>query len=349
MRAPFIYSDKLARYKFTDDHPLRQERLRLTFELCRKYGLLEDEDVVNPKDATKKDLLLAHSSSYVDAVEAISEGSFSENPTIYGLGTPDNPTFKSMFKAALEYIGATLESLNFVNKEKRCFVISGGMHHAKWDRASGFCIFNDVSILIRKLLRRFSRIAYIDIDAHHSDGVQEAFYDTDEVLTISLHESGFFLFPGTGFQNEIGKGKGIGYSVNLPLPPFTTDNMYLEAFREIVPPLIRKYKPQVLISQLGVDTHFKDPLTNMNLTVQGFAKVVGAILKLSSRWIALGGGGYDIDVVARAWTLAYAQMKGKPLIEELYDEFSPAESEKVRFKVYKALRELKEVNPLFDF
>jgi acetoin utilization protein AcuC len=201
------------------------------------------------------------------------------------------------------------------------FNIAGGLHHAMKSKASGFCYVNDPVIGILRLLNRGKRVAYIDIDAHHGDGVQKAFYQTDRVLTISLHESGYSLFPGTGFEYEIGEGKGEGYSVNLPFLPDTDDEVYLWAFEEIVPELVRAFHPDVVVTQLGVDTFCNDPLTNLHLSIFGFEKVVRRIKDLAPKWVALGGGGYDISNVARAWTSAWAVMNGIELSEELPESY----------------------------
>jgi acetoin utilization protein AcuC len=174
---------------------------------------------------------------------------------------------------------------------------------------------------ITRLLRRGKRVAYIDIDAHHADGVQKAFYDTNQVLTISLHESGYTLFPGTGFEQEIGEGKGEGYTVNLPFPSYTGDEIYLWSFEEVVPELVQAFKPDVVVTQLGVDTFYDDPLTNLHVTILGYEKVLKRIKELAPRWVALGGGGYDISNVARAWTLAWAVMNGIELRDELPESF----------------------------
>jgi acetoin utilization protein AcuC len=174
-----------------------------------------------------------------------------------------------------------------------------------------------VAIAIHRLLRAGLRVAYIDIDAHHGDGVQEAFYDADQVLSISLHETGVSLFPGTGFMDELGKGAGYGYSINFPFPPYTDDEPYLEAFRALVPPLVRRFGPDVVVSQLGCDTHWRDPLTHMKLTTHAFEAVVREIKSLAPRWLALGGGGYDLSVVPRAWTLAYGVMIERDFPDEV--------------------------------
>jgi acetoin utilization protein AcuC len=188
-------------------------------------------------------------------------------------------------------------------------------------RASGFCYINDPVVGIMRLLSRGKRVAYIDIDAHHGDGVQKAFYETNQVLTISLHESGSTLFPGTGFEYEIGKGEGEGYSVNLPFPHDTNDDVYVWAFEEVVPELIHAFQPDVVVTQLGVDTFYDDPLTNLHLSILGYERVLKRIKDLAPRWVALGGGGYNISNVARAWTLAWAVMNGIELKEDLPEVF----------------------------
>jgi acetoin utilization protein AcuC len=202
--------------------------------------------------------------------------------------------------------GGSIQAARLImdGKAKIAFNIAGGLHHAMPDRASGFCYINDPVLAIKELLKKYNKIAYIDIDAHHGDGVQHAFYDTDKVLTISLHETGSFLFPGTGFLEEIGIGKGRGFSVNLPFYPGTDDEIFVWGFNEIVPPLIEAYKPDVLVAQLGVDTMATDPLTHLELTTNGFCQMVKRIKDFNLPLVALGGGGYNVTNVARCWTLA---------------------------------------------
>ncbi len=188
------------------------------------------------------------------------------------------------------------------------FNISGGLHHAAVTHASGFCVFNDPAVAIRHLLSRGMRVLYVDIDAHHGDGVQDIFYDSDQVLTLSIHESGRFLFPGTGQVEESGVGDGRGYSVNIPLFPYTGDEIYLWAFRRILPPLVEAFKPDVLVGQLGIDSYQTDPLTHLMLTSRGYVQAVTELANLGLPWVAMGGGGYDQAAVARCWSLAYGIM-----------------------------------------
>jgi acetoin utilization protein AcuC len=242
---------------------------------------------------------------------------------LYGLGPGDNPIFPGLFNWSLLVTGATLQAVDFVadGRGEIAFNIAGGLHHAMSARASGFCYINDPVIGIMRLLNRGKRVAYIDIDAHHGDGVQKAFYGINQVLTISLHETGYTLFPGTGFENEIGEGEGEGYSVNLPFPPYTDDEVYLWVFEEVVPELVHAFQPDVVVTQLGVDTFYNDPLTNLHFSILGYERVLKRIKGLAPRWVALGGGGYNIFNVVQAWTLAWAVMNGIELNEKLPESF----------------------------
>jgi acetoin utilization protein AcuC len=297
----------------------------LAYELIRAYGLLDLPSVqFNPTTkADEEDLALFHSRDYLGVLKQSNEGHLHGDLYRYGLGPGDNPIFPGLYDWSLWLTGATLQAVDFVasGEGEVSFNIAGGLHHAMKSRASGFCYVNDPVIGILKLLSRGKTVAYIDIDAHHADGVQKAFYETDQVLTISLHESGHTLFPGTGFEYDIGEGKGEGYSVNLPFPPYTDDEVYFWAFEEIVPPLILAFQPDVVVTQLGVDTFYNDPLTNLHLSMLGFEKVVRRIKSLAPWWVALGGGGYDVSNVARAWTLAWAVMNGIELSEELPESY----------------------------
>ncbi len=204
------------------------------------------------------------------------------------------------------------------SEETPCvFNIAGGLHHAASNRASGFCYINDAAVAISLLTDSGLRVAYVDIDAHHGDGVQNAFYDTDQVLTISLHETGYSLFPGTGFPEEFGTDNGEGYSVNVPLAPETDDEIFVWAFEETVPPLLEAFRPDVVVTQLGIDAHWSDPLSNLRLTMQGFLRAVRRLQQSAPRWLALGGGGYHLGNVPRAWTAVWALMAGIEIPPEL--------------------------------
>jgi acetoin utilization protein AcuC len=325
MENAFIYTDAYLDYDYGPTHPLRIIRLKLTYGLIKSYGLLDLPSVqfIPTIKAEEKDLAAFHSEEYLNILKQANEGYPMEDAYFYGLGPGDNPIFPGLFNLSLLLTGATLQAVDFVadGKGEIAFNIAGGLHHAMRARASGFCYINDPVIGIMRLLNRGKRVAYIDIDAHHGDGVQKAFYETNQVLTISLHESGHTLFPGTGFEYEIGEGEGEGYSVNLPFPPHTEDEVYVRVFDEVVPELVHAFKPDVVVTQLGVDTFYDDPLTNLHLSIFGFERILKKIKNLAPRWVALGGGGYNISNVARAWTLAWAVMNGIELNEKLPESF----------------------------
>ena len=312
-KAAFVYDDTLADHVLRMDHPMRPIRLRHTYQLLDSYGAFDGESslLVRPRPATREELEWLHTGDYVTAVQSLSAGLTTDHPPRYGFSDRgDNPVFPGMYEAATLSAGASLVAAELVASRQvdAAFNISGGLHHAAAGHASGFCVFNDPALAIRYLLDRGLRVAYVDIDAHHGDGVQNLFYHEDRVLTISIHESGQYLFPGTGFVTERGTGRGLGYSVNIPLYPYTEDELYLWAFNEVVPPLLRAFAPDVLVTQLGIDSYHSDPLTHLQVTSRGYVAAVRALAGLAVPWLALGGGGYDIGAVARCWTLAYGVM-----------------------------------------
>ena len=315
-RAAFVYDDLMSHHELRSDHPMRPVRLRYTHELLQGYGAFEHENamLVTPRSALEEELRWLHTPDYIDMVRRLSSGDGAHEAHRFNFSLQgDNPHYPGMYEAATLSSGATLLAAEMVAEGTvaAAFNISGGLHHASAGHASGFCVFNDPALAIHYFLRRGLRVAYVDVDAHHGDGVQEAFYGDDRVLTISVHESGRYLFPGTGFVAEMGENSGRGYSVNLPLYPYTSDDVYLDAFREVVPPLVRAFAPDVLVAQMGIDSYHSDPLTHLQLTTEGFVEVVKEFAALGLPWLALGGGGYDLMAVARAWTLAYGVMLGE--------------------------------------
>ncbi len=321
MNTALIYSDEWRHFDYGPEHPLRMERLGLTWRCMEAYGLvaLPGAKALTPEPAELEAMARFHTREYIEILRAVSAGDWVPHATRYGLGPGDNPIFPGLWEAAQLVAGGSLLAARLVMEgEVDCaFHFAGGLHHAMPDRASGFCYVNDAVLAIMKLRERGWRVAYVDIDAHHGDGVQFAFYSDPSVLTISTHERGDRLFPGTGFVVEMGEGEGLGYSVNLPLQPLTDDDVYEPAFEAVVPPLLRAFKPDALVMQLGIDSHRTDPLTHLGLTVQGFTRTVRRLLALAPRVIALGGGGYDLPNVARAWTAAWAAMNGLTLPDPL--------------------------------
>jgi acetoin utilization protein AcuC len=312
-KAAFVYDDALAGHVLRSDHPMRPIRLRHTYQLLEGYGAFEDDSslLVRPRPATREELEWLHSGDYVAAVQSLSAGATIDNPLRFGFSDRgDNPIFPGMYDAAALSTGASLVAAELVASQQVevAFNISGGLHHAAAGHASGFCTFNDPALAIKYLLDRGLRVAYVDIDAHHGDGVQNLFFDDPRVLTISLHESGQYLFPGTGFVSERGTGRGAGYSVNVPLYPYTEDELYLWAFHEVVLPLLGAFDPDVLVTQLGIDSYHSDPLTHLQVTSRGYVAAIQEFAKMNIPWLAMGGGGYDVGAVARCWTLAYGVM-----------------------------------------
>ncbi|MFO8076467.1 MAG: acetoin utilization protein AcuC [Egibacteraceae bacterium] len=325
MGTALIWQDDGIRYDFSRDHPLKPIRVELTVALIRATGLTDRPGVaVLPRAPFgDDDVLRRHTRDYVEAVKGQSAGPDPQGNPDYGLGLGDNPVFLGMHEASLEVCGATLAAAQAVwNGEAiHAFNPAGGLHHAMPDHASGFCIYNDPALAIDWLLRHGARrVAYVDVDAHHGDGVQAMFYDDPRVLTVSLHESGRYLFPGTGFAHEVGEGQARGTALNVALPPYTPGEVWLSAFDAIVPAALDAFSPDVLVTQLGCDSHVTDPLAHLALTTDDYVATAERLHRLAhestakGRWVATGGGGYRLaTVVPRAWTIDFAEMVGATL------------------------------------
>lgn len=334
-----VYGDeyKQAVYDFGSFHPLQPIRVELAFELLRECGLLGAPNVslVGPRPASYAELTAVHDPDYVDAVNTLgAAGSvvheLADMAKKHGFAQSDNPVFAGMGDAAALVAGGSVVAAETVmsGRALHSFALAGGLHHAHRSRAAGFCIYNDPAVAIAAMRARYgSRVAYVDVDAHHGDGVQEMFYDDPNVLTISIHESGRYLFPGTGFVKELGEGAGYGYSVNVPLEPYTSDEPFLRAVDEVAVPLVRAFKPDLLVTQCGCDTHWLDPLTHMATSTHIWPYLARTFHELAhdvcgGRWVATGGGGYDLySVVPRAWTLLFAGMVGAELPSDMPRSF----------------------------
>ncbi|MGD9397256.1 MAG: acetoin utilization protein AcuC [Candidatus Thorarchaeota archaeon] len=328
MRSKLVYpySNALLEYEFRKDHPLKPDRLKLTYLLSKHLGLLDKVEEIEPTIATRDNLELFHSPEYIDAV--VDSGTNNNIHPHYGIGTPDNPIFPLIHETGARYVGATLDAMKAImNGASNAFCISGGLHHAHESQASGFCIYNDVAIAINMLhKKRNCKVLYFDIDAHHGDGVQNAFYRSKDVMTISVHQTGKTLFPGSGFIYETGSVEGVGYSINVPLIPGAGTPELIRVFDEVVVPLFESFKPDLLITQLGVDGHYLDPLANLAYTSHGFETVVRKLRDLSADicdigWLAVGGGGYHPVNVARLWTLFLAIMLDEDIPSRMPDDF----------------------------
>ncbi|MBW3641605.1 MAG: acetoin utilization protein AcuC [Actinobacteria bacterium] len=321
------YGEDAPWYDHGPQHPLRPARVILTRQLIHDYGILEAENAFErlARDATEDELALVHTARYVDAVRRAGHGE--AGPWWeFGFGPGDNPIFSDMHEAAARVAGASLVAAEAVlsGRAQHAFNPAGGLHHAMPERASGFCVYDDPALAIAWLLGNGARrVAYVDVDVHHGDGPQAVFYADPRVLTISLHQDGRTLFPGTGSAEELGHGDAAGTKVNVPLPPFTGDEGWLRAFREIVPPLVESFRPDVLVTQLGCDTHHEDPLANLMLTTRAYRETATVLHQLAhaaagGRWVATGGGGYRwATVVPRAWTIYFAEMTGAELPDSL--------------------------------
>ena len=324
--AVVTWDDALTRYDFGPGHPFDPVRLRLTMALASELGVLASPAVtiVSPSPATDGDLATVHDEDYIEAVRRA--GRTLAPDLRYGLGTADDPVFEGMHEAAALVVGATMSAARSVwsGEAVHAVNVAGGHHHAMRASASGFCVYNDLAVAIRWLLEAGAeRVAYVDLDVHHGDGVQAAFYDDPRVLTISLHEHPATLFPGTGLPGETGAGAGEGYAVNVALPAGTADAGWLRAVDAVVLPLLRAFKPTVLVSQHGCDSHRLDPLAHLELTVDGQRSAQLMMHDLAhelcdGRWLATGGGGYAlVQVVPRTWTHLLAVAAGTPVDPEI--------------------------------
>jgi acetoin utilization protein AcuC len=328
------YGDDAPWYDHGPQHPLRPARVILTRELIKAYGIFDGRRVVETtaRDASDEEIQLVHTERYVDATRRAGHGE--RGPWWeFGYGPGDNPIFPNMHEAAARVAGASLVAAEAVHggRAEHAFNPAGGLHHAMPARASGFCVYDDPAVAIEWMLSKGARrIAYVDVDVHHGDGVQTIFYREPRVLTISLHQSGRTLFPGTGFVDEVGTGEAKGTKVNVPLPPYTGDDAWLRAFEEIVPPLVTAWRPEVLVTQLGCDTHHTDPLAMLGLTTNAYRRTAMVLHDLAhdaagGRWVATGGGGYQwARVVPRAWTIYFAEMAAADLPDELPEQWIEA-------------------------
>ncbi|MFC2079795.1 acetoin utilization protein AcuC [Candidatus Bipolaricaulota bacterium] len=315
----------LLQYDFGVHHPFKIHRLGLTYNLIEAYGLTSGDHitVLPPRMATDPEGLVFHTQGYLECLRVASEGTWTPSLFEHGLGSSDNPVFPGVYDWAMSVAGASIVCAEEILSERssRAFNMSGGLHHAMPTRASGFCHVNDAALAIHALTNAGKRVAYVDIDAHHGDGVEHAFYESSSVLTVSIHQTGRTIFPGTGFVNDIGEGEGVGYAVNIPLAPGAGDDAYERAFEAAILPLVRAYQPDVLVTQLGADSVLGDIVANLRLSLRGFERCLQHFRALGLPWIALGGGGYDVANVVRAWTMAWATILDRELADEMPAEW----------------------------
>ncbi|RZS30600.1 acetoin utilization protein AcuC [Herbihabitans rhizosphaerae] len=320
--AAVVWDPAMLAYDLGGDHPFNPIRLELTMRLATALGVLDGVEQLKPEPAAEAEIERIHDVGYVTAVREAPMASWDVG---HGLGTADNPVFARMHEASSLVVGASLLAAERIasGAATRAINIAGGLHHAMRDHAAGFCVYNDCAVAISWLLDHgVERVAYVDVDVHHGDGVQAAFYDDPRVLTISLHQNPMTLWPGTGSPMELGGRDAQGTAVNLALPPLTRDAAWLRAFHAVVPSLLGAFRPDVLVTQCGVDTHTEDPLAELSLSVDGHRATYQALRALAEehaggRWLALGGGGYQLlRVVPRSWTHLLATVLDRDVAPE---------------------------------
>jgi len=332
----YLHDSNVLRYRFSDSHPFNQQRLLLTNELLFCAGALTKEEIIQPKASVEPALLSVHTKEYVSIVKALSASpplpEAVQQAQRFGLGDGDTPYFPGMHEATLSIVAGSLSAAELVmsGTKKRALNLSGGLHHAFNYKAAGFCVYNDASIAIRHIRDKYNvKVLYIDTDVHHGDGVQATYYTDPSVCTFSIHETGKYLFPGTGFAGERGESEGFGYCFNLPVEPFTEDESWIDNFRDAIERTTAFFQPDIIVSQHGCDAHYFDPLSHQHCSMAIYMEMPLIIKRLADtycqgRWIALGGGGYDIwRVVPRAWSLLWLVMSEHPLIERLQQENVP--------------------------
>ncbi|WP_028545033.1 acetoin utilization protein AcuC [Paenibacillus taiwanensis] len=328
--ALFIQHVDTFNYHFYAEHPFDQTRLHMTQDLLSRVGALQPAQMISPASASLEALQLVHRPDYVNAVRQLSEPlpdpDWILKAAAYGLDTDDTPYFPGMHQAASAIVGGSVAACDAVmsGRTQHAIHLGGGLHHAFPGKGAGFCVYNDASVAIALLREQYdARVLYIDTDVHHGDGVQWSYYTDPNVMTYSIHETGKFLFPGTGFVYERGAGEGFGSCVNVPLEPYTEDESWLECFQDTIEQVTHSFKPDIIISQHGCDAHALDPLSHMHCSMRIYKEMPRIIHQLAhtyceGRWVALGGGGYEIwRVVPRAWSLLWLEMTDHPLIKQL--------------------------------
>ncbi len=310
VRAALVHSPELEQFHYPPECPFSNDRARLLRQKLVSMGRLTGADrrEVAPAPADTDTLRQFHSDAYLDVLKTASGGELEVEGLHMGLGTPETPVFLGLYEYAALACGAGLTAVDLLlsGQARVAFNPSGGYHHAGPATASGFCYVNDIVLACIKLVNAGKRVLFLDVDVHHGDGVESAFYDRSDVMTISLHETGKVLFPHTGFETDVGVGDGAGYAVNVPLPPGTYDDAYLRAFDAMAMPLMKAFDPDVIVLELGMDALSGDPLADLELTNNAHADVVRRVMGLGRPILATGGGGYNVPNTVRGWALAWS-------------------------------------------
>jgi acetoin utilization protein AcuC len=310
----FLYSPEIEGLSYPPDCPFKTQRAGLTRQRLLSFGLLggEGRREVAARKATPAELQQLHTARYLDELQRAAGGDLTPDGLHMGFGGPDTPVFKDMFECGAWACGAGLVAADLLlaNEVDIAFNLLGGFHHATAEHAAGFCFLNDVALACLKLAGAGKRVLYLDVDAHHGDGVQAAFYRRNDVMTVSMHETGRTLFPWGGFEDEIGEGPGRGYNVNVSLPPETYDEAFLTAFDRVVVPVLDFYRPDVIVLELGMDTLAGDPLTHLRLTNNAVVEALERLMRFGRPMLVAGGGGYHIEHTVRGWALAWRTCGG---------------------------------------
>ena len=318
----FIYSSEFEKHLYPPEHPFNTVRAKRVRDIVNSMGLLTGSGSreIAPKPAERMVLKKFHTARYLHALKTSAGGHWSPEALQMGIGSPDCPIFKGLYDYAVLAAGGTLKAAKMILKGETdlAFNPSGGYHHAGPELAAGFCYINDVALACIVLAEHGKRVLYVDVDVHHGDGVANAFYDRSDVMTISLHQNPRTLFPGTGFEHEIGIGEGKGYCVNVPLPVGTYDQAYMKAFEAVAVPLMKAYNPDVIVFELGADALAGDPLANLNLTNNTYAEIINHLMNFGKPILATGGGGYNVENTVRAWALAWSIFCGADHGEDIH-------------------------------
>ena len=345
-----IYHPDYKKYDLGQDHPFDPRRAEMVLDLLNELGCLKQ--IIKPEKLISKDLFEIHDQDYVKAIETVSDGRTIPNIEDYGLGTLDNPVVPGMAEAARLQAGGTIlgAELLIQNKTNKVLQLGGGFHHARTSTAEGFCLYNDLALAIRKMTNNGWHVVYLDLDVHHGDGVQEIFYSDENVMTISLHESGEYLFPGTGWIYELGKGMGRSLKLNIPLEPFTEGSSYLEVFNGVVAPALSWFRPDALVVQTGADAHFSDPLADLMLTTQDFENIYRKVIELGNKFcekriLFTLGGGYSLTATPRIWAILYFLLFNLKLPVELPENWRKRWENKIGKQMPRFLHD---PNPAFD-
>lgn len=340
-----IYSPKYSLYNLGNEHPFSPLRVEMVIDLLTLLGI--DFNYSEPQAVNIDKLESVHSKKYVETVERLSMGKDVSDFEKYGFGSQDNPIIIGMAEGARYHVGGTLLAAQLLlsGEEKKVIQFGGGLHHAQASTASGFCIYNDLAVAIKEMTNAGWHVAYLDLDVHHGDGVQKIFYSDENVMTISFHESGEFLFPGSGSVYELGQGMGRSLKLNVPLEPFTEGDSYMEGIQKIVAPALAWFRPDVLIVQSGADPHFSDPLADLLLTVQDFEKIYNEVIHLADlsckgRLLFTLGGGYSFTATPRIWTLLYLLVNNIPLPEKLPQKWIDKWENKLKIKLPVTLHDI---------